>query len=225
MVGESGSGKTTTARMVLGLQQPDAGVVELFDEPWSSVREVDRRSRRSQLGAIYQDPLSSFDPRLTVGSLLADAVSFGATRNPRNHAARITELLEMVGLDAELARRNPATLSGGQRQRLAIARALAPNPRVLICDEPVSALDVSVQAQVLDLLDELQQRLGLSYLFISHDLSVIRHMSDDVVVMRAGEVVECGATEEVFTAPRHDYTRALLAAAPLLGTQQSGGGL
>lgn len=225
VVGESGSGKTTTARIVLGLLAPDAGAVELFDEPWSSAREVDRRSRRSQLGAIYQDPLSSFDPRLSVGSLLADAVSFGATRNPRSHAARITELLQMVGLDAEMSGRNPATLSGGQRQRLAIARALAPHPRVLICDEPVSALDVSVQAQVLDLLDELQQRLGLSYVFISHDLSVIRHMSDDVLVMRAGEVVESGATEQVFTSPRHDYTRALLAAAPLVGTQKSGGGL
>ncbi|PYI38682.1 ABC transporter ATP-binding protein [Arthrobacter psychrolactophilus] len=225
VVGESGSGKTTTARIVLGLLAPDAGAVELFDEPWSSAREVDRRSRRSQLGAIYQDPLSSFDPRLSVGSLLADAVSFGATRNPRSHAARITELLQMVGLDAEMSGRNPATLSGGQRQRLAIARALAPQPRVLICDEPVSALDVSVQAQVLDLLDELQQRLGLSYVFISHDLSVVRHMSDDVLVMRAGQVVESGATERIFTSPRHDYTRALLAASPLVGTQESGGGL
>lgn len=215
VVGESGSGKTTTARMALGLLHPDSGDVELFGEPWSSIPESERRTRRPSLGAIYQDPLSSFDPRLTAGSLLADALSFGATRNPREHTAKIQELLQMVGLATELAGRNPATLSGGQRQRLAIARALAPEPRVLICDEPVSALDVSVQAQVLDLLDDLQQRLGLSYLFISHDLSVIRHMSDAVLVMRAGEVVESGATEQVFTDPQHDYTRTLLAAAPL----------
>ena len=214
VVGESGSGKTTTARMALGLLAPDAGSVELFGEPWSQVPEAARRTRRSALGAIYQDPLSSFDPRLSAGSLLADAVSFGATRNPRRHAAKISELLALVGLDEELAGRNPATLSGGQRQRLAIARALAPNPRVLICDEPVSALDVSIQAQVLDLLDELQRRLGLAYLFISHDLSVIRHMSDEVLVMRGGKVVESGATESVFTAPAHPYTRALLAASP-----------
>ncbi|MEO6530912.1 MAG: ABC transporter ATP-binding protein [Specibacter sp.] len=216
VVGESGSGKTTTARMALGLLPPNAGTVELFGEPWSSVPESDRRSRRSSLGAIYQDPLSSFDPRLSTGALLADALSFGATRNPRDHTTKITELLRMVGLEPAMAARNPATLSGGQRQRLAIARALAPNPRVLICDEPVSALDVSIQAQVLDLLDELQRKLGLSYLFISHDLSVIRHMSDEVLVMRAGDVVESGATESVFTNPQHQYTRTLLAAAPAL---------
>lgn len=215
IVGESGSGKTTTARMVLGLLEPDTGSVELFGESWSGVPESARRSRRRTLGAIYQDPVSSFDPRLSAGSLLADALSSGATRNPRPHAAGIAELLQQVGLDPAVAGRNPATLSGGQRQRLAIARALAPEPRVLVCDEPVSALDVSIQAQVLDLLDELQRLLGLSYLFISHDLSVIRHMSDDVLVMRAGEVVESGTTESVFTDPQHHYTRALLAAAPL----------
>ncbi|MEV8181024.1 ABC transporter ATP-binding protein [Specibacter sp. NPDC078692] len=214
VVGESGSGKTTTARIALGLLPPDAGTVELLGEPWSQVPERARRSRRSSLGAVYQDPLSSFDPRLSAGEVLADALSFGQTRNPRAYTGRIKELLGLVGLTPEVAQRNPATLSGGQRQRLAIARALAPNPKVLICDEPVSALDVSVQAQVLDLLDELQQRLGLSYLFISHDLAVIRHMSDNVLVMRAGEVVESGATESVFTDPQHEYTRSLLAAAP-----------
>ncbi len=214
VVGESGSGKTTTARMALGLLTPDAGTVELFGEPWSPVPEAARRSRRSALGAIYQDPLSSFDPRLSAAALLTDALSFGATRTPRAYTAEITELLHLVGLDAQTADRQPATLSGGQRQRLAIARALAPRPQVLICDEPVSALDLSIQAQVLDLLDELQQRLGLSYLFISHDLSVIRHMSDSVLVMRAGAVVESGATESVFNNPQHDYTQALLTAAP-----------
>ena len=212
VVGESGSGKTTTARMALGLLVPDAGSVEFCGEPWSAAAESARRARRPSLGAIYQDPLSSFDPRLSTASLLADSLSFGATRNPRSYSGEISQLLEMVGLHPDLAPRNPATLSGGQRQRLAIARALAPKPKVLICDEPVSALDVSIQAQVLDLLDELQQSLGLSYLLISHDLAVIRHMSDDVLVMKAGEVVESGATESVFTNPQHSYTRALLAA-------------
>ncbi|PQZ95160.1 ABC transporter ATP-binding protein [Arthrobacter sp. MYb227] len=214
VIGESGSGKTTTARMVLGLLKPDTGAVTLFGSPWSKLSEAQRRPRRPQLGAIYQDPLSSFDPRFNVGQLLADALSFGATRSSRKHLTRIKELLNLVGLESGFITRNPATLSGGQRQRLAIARALAPNPRVLICDEPVSALDVSIQAQVLDLLDDLQRQLGLSYVFITHDLSVARHMSDDVVVMRRGALVESGPTEEVFTAPAHPYTRALLAAAP-----------
>lgn len=214
VVGESGSGKTTTARMALGLLAPDTGAVELFGEPWSQIPESVRRTRRPGLGAIYQDPLSSFDPRLSAGSLLADALSRGATRKPRAYVGQINELLKVVGLEPDVAERHPGTLSGGQRQRLAIARALAPKPRVLICDEPVSALDVSIQAQVLDLLDELQRRFGLGYLFISHDLAVIRHMSDEVLVMRAGEVVEAGATELVFGDPQHDYTRQLLAAAP-----------
>lgn len=218
VVGESGSGKTTTARMVLGLLAPDSGSVELFGKPWSKLPESGRRPNRPLLGAIYQDPLSSFDPRMSVGKLLADALSSGATRNPRAYSGRIAELLGLVGLEQTLATRNPETLSGGQRQRLAIARALAPNPRVLICDEPVSALDVSIQAQVLDLLDELQRELGLSYLFISHDLSVIRHMSDHVLVMQGGVVVESGATEPVFSNPQHPYTKALLSASPELVT-------
>lgn len=219
VIGESGSGKTTTARMALGLLKPDTGAVTLFGSPWSKLSESQRRPQRPQLGAIYQDPLSSFDPRFSVGALLADALSFGATRNPRKHLNRINELLNLVGLETEFLTRSPATLSGGQRQRLAIARALAPNPRVLICDEPVSALDVSIQAQVLDLLDDLQQQLGLSYVFITHDLSVVRHMSDDVVVMRKGALVESGPTEEVFSAPAHPYTRALLAAAPQISSK------
>lgn len=235
IVGESGSGKTATARMLLGLTDPDAGTVELFGEPWAGearrsearpsetghgqmVREATRRARRHQLGAIYQDPLSSFDPRMTVGALLADAVSHGRTTRAARHAARIRELLELVHLAPELAGRHPRTLSGGQRQRVAIARALAPGPRVIVCDEPVSALDVSVQAQVLDLLDELQRELGLTYLFISHDLAVVQHASDSLVVMRGGRIVESGPAAEVFAHPQHAYTRALLAAAPRLGT-------
>ncbi|MGG5751084.1 dipeptide ABC transporter ATP-binding protein [Zafaria sp. Z1313] len=216
LVGESGSGKSTTARMILGLAAPDAGDVRLFGRPWSGATEAGRRPRRRQLGAVYQDPFSSFDPRMDVGSILADALSGGTTRRAARHRAAIAELLALVGLGEDVARRHPRTLSGGQRQRVAIARALAPQPRVLLLDEPVSALDVSVQAQILDLVDGLQERLGLSCLFISHDLAVVRHMSDEVAVMRAGRIVERGPTEEVFTAPSHDYTRALLAATPSL---------
>ncbi|EMY32496.1 ABC transporter, partial [Arthrobacter crystallopoietes BAB-32] len=212
LVGESGSGKTTTARLALGLAEPDAGGVRLFGEPWSGLAERDRRSRRALVGAVYQDPLSSFDPRLTVGQLLADALSAGRSLNPKPHAAEINRLLDLVGLPAHLAARGPRTLSGGQRQRVAIARALAPQPKIIICDEPASALDVSVQAQILDLLNDLQQEFGLSYLFISHDLGVVRHMSDRVAVMQGGRIVEHGPAEQLFSAPQHPYTRRLLAA-------------
>ncbi|MBG6084045.1 dipeptide ABC transporter ATP-binding protein [Zhihengliuella flava] len=223
IVGESGSGKTTTARLLLGLTEPDAGRVELFGRAWAGtsgsghhVREAERRDRRHQLGAVYQDPLSSFDPRWTVGALLADALSRGRTARAGRYMGRIQELLGLVGLSPELSGRHPRTLSGGQRQRVAIARALAPEPRVIVCDEPVSALDVSVQAQVLDLLDDLQRELGLTYLFISHDLAVVQHVSDSLVVMREGRIVESGPAADVFAAPQHEYTRALLAAAPTL---------
>ena len=213
VVGESGSGKTTIARLVLALDRPDSGSVELLGSPWSTATERKRRTRRPRIGAIYQDALSSFDPRLTVGQILADALSGGRSRKT---TPEVGELLLQVGLDPQLARRRPRLLSGGQQQRVAIARAIAPQPDILVCDEPVSSLDVLVQAQVLDLLDELQRTRGLSYLFISHDLGVVRHMSDSVLVMRAGRVLEHGPTEEVFSSPQHDYTRALLAAAPRL---------
>jgi peptide/nickel transport system ATP-binding protein len=216
LVGESGSGKTTIARIALGLTAPDAGEVRLFGEPWSALAEKDRRSRRPLIGTVYQDPLSSFDPRLTVGQTLADAATGGRTLNPRGSGSQVNELLEMVGLPADFARRGPGTLSGGQRQRVAIARALAPRPRILICDEPASALDVSIQAQILDLLDDLQRELGLSYLFISHDLGVVRHMSDRVAVLRRGRIVEQGPAEQLFAAPQHPYTQQLLASSPAL---------
>lgn len=214
IVGESGSGKTTLARLALALDRPDSGHVELLGTPWSSVAEHERQHRRSRIGAIYQDALSSFDPRLTVGQILADALSDGRTRRA---GAEVYELLDQVGLAPELARRRPRLLSGGQQQRVAIARAIAQGPEILVCDEPVSSLDVLVQAQVLDLLDELQRSRGLSYLFISHDLGVVRHVSDSVLVMRHGRVLEAGPTEEVFSAPQQEYTRELIAAAPRLG--------
>ncbi|WP_423923441.1 dipeptide ABC transporter ATP-binding protein [Frigoribacterium sp. 2-23] len=214
LVGSSGSGKTTTARLLLGLTEPDAGSVELLGAPWSPLRERDRRPRRPALGAVYQDPAASFDPRRTVGAVLADAVTAGRSSSPSTVRSEIDALLDRVGLVSELALRYPATLSGGQRQRVAIARALAARPRVLICDEPVSALDVTVQAQVLDLLDDLQRDEGLAMLFITHDLDVVEHMSDRVAVMHDGRFVEQGATSDVFSRPTHAYTRALLAARP-----------
>ena len=216
LVGASGSGKTTTARLLLGLDVPDAGTVQLLGEPWAPLRERDRRARRPLLGSIYQDPASSFDPRLPVGRLLADALTGGDRTRVRGDALRrdVVALLDRVGLAADLADRGTASLSGGQRQRVAIARALAARPRVVVCDEPVSALDVSVQAQVLDLLDDLQREEGLAYLLISHDLDVVGHMADRVAVMQHGRVVEQGRTAEVFAAPRHEHTRALLAARP-----------
>lgn len=221
LVGESGSGKTTTARMLLGLTAPDAGEVRLFGQQWSALRESERRPDRPLLGAVYQDALSSFDPRWSVGRLLADAaVGMGPAPRFRRRTAsadrreRVAGLLAMVGLGPELAARSPRTLSGGQRQRVGIARALAAQPKILICDEPVSSLDVSIQAGILDLLDDLQHRIGLSYVFISHDLSVVRHMSDDVAVMLAGRIVETAPAEQLFNTPVHPYTRLLLASAP-----------
>jgi peptide/nickel transport system ATP-binding protein len=213
LVGESGSGKTTVARIALGLTRSDAGEVRLLDEPWSTLPEAQRRGRRGLIGAIYQDPLSSFDPRWTVERILADAITAGRGIRPASHRDRIVELLESVGLSPDLMTRRTRSLSGGQRQRVSIARAIAPSPRVLICDEPVSSLDVSIQAQVLDLLDDLQSSLGLAYLFISHDLGVIRHVSDRVAVMSEGRIVETGTAEQLFAAPEHPYTQRLLASA------------
>ncbi|SMH43100.1 peptide/nickel transport system ATP-binding protein [Rathayibacter oskolensis] len=211
LVGESGSGKSTVARLLLALRRPDAGAVEFLGEAWSEAPERLRRPLRPRIGAIYQDSLSSFDPRWSVGRLLRDAIGRGD--GPRASAA---SLLESVGLTPELERRSPRTLSGGQRQRVSIARALASRPDVLICDEPVSALDVSVQAQILDLLDELQRRHGLALLVISHDLGVIAHMSDRIAVMRDGRIVETGSAAALMAAPREEYTRRLLADAPRL---------
>jgi len=213
IVGESGSGKSTTARIALGLLDPDKGEVWFAGRPWAGgptpIRERDRRPERPHFGVVYQDPLSSFDPRWTVGEILSDALDAGAV--PRaDHASRITALLDRVRLPAEFTRRRPLQLSGGQRQRVAIARSLAASPKVIVCDEPVSALDVSVQAQVLDLLDTLQRETGVAYLFISHDLGVIRQVSDEVLVMQDGRIVERGATEDVLDRPQHPFTKKLV---------------
>ena len=216
LVGESGSGKSTVARMSLGLAMPDAGEVRLLGEPWAPLPERQRRSRRGRITAIYQDPLGSFDPQWSVGKILSDALPLAGRLSRGQRRNEVRQLLDLVGLRAQFAERLPLRLSGGQRQRVAIARALAPNPEVIVCDEPVSALDVSIQAQVLDLLDQLQHEFQLSYLFISHDLGVIQHVSDELLVMRQGRIVEAGRTAEVFSHPTEPYTRQLLAAAPRL---------
>ncbi|MCK9931557.1 ABC transporter ATP-binding protein [Frankia sp. Mgl5] len=214
VVGESGSGKTTVARIVLGMLAPDEGEVRFAGEPWSGLPERARRARRLRIQAIYQDPLGSFDPRFTTERIISEALGAAGVPRGRGRRDRVVDLLERVGLDAALLRRRPLELSGGQRQRVAIARALAPGPALLVCDEPVSALDVSVQAQILDLLADLQRGLGVALLFISHDLGVIHHSSDRLIVMKDGDVVETGPVERVFSHPEHDYTRALLAAVP-----------
>ena len=218
IVGESGSGKTTTARIALALTEATSGDVLLHEKPWSSISAPARRAVRKQIGVIYQDALSSFDPRWPVGRILVDSLKTGR-RPPSSKAEalqRAVRLLEQVGLTREHLSAAPLRLSGGQRQRVSIARALAPEPGIIVCDEPVSALDVSVQAQVLDLLTELQDELGVSYLFISHDLGVIHHMSDRILVMKDGRLVEQGDAEEVFARPAHPYTQRLLTALPRL---------
>ncbi|WOD15525.1 ABC transporter ATP-binding protein [Paraburkholderia kirstenboschensis] len=217
IVGESGSGKSTCANVVLGLVTPSTGDVTFLGTHWNgaNVNESSRRALRPRLQYIPQDPLSSFDPRHTVQQLLQEGL-FSTRLEKRALLDRSVELLEQVGLDATYLGRRPATLSGGQRQRVAIARAIAPEPALIVCDEPVSALDVYVQAQVLDLLAALQSRLDMSLLFISHDLDVVRHVSDRVLVFSNGRVVEAGDAQGVFDSPEHAYTRELMAASPSL---------
>jgi peptide/nickel transport system ATP-binding protein len=210
VLGESGSGKTTTADIVLGLRGVDTGTVRLLGEPWSELSERNRRGVRHRIQLVQQDPMSSFDPRYPVERIIGEAV------RGRGRRDRVAELLDLVGLGTELLDRKPGQLSGGQRQRVAIARALAPEPDVLVCDEPVSALDVCIQAQILDLFADLRRTLAVAMVFISHDLGVIHHTSDRVIVMKDGVVVESGPVTQVFGAPNHPYTRELLAALPRL---------
>ncbi|GGD88737.1 dipeptide ABC transporter ATP-binding protein [Microbacterium murale] len=210
IVGESGSGKSTTARIALALESADAGEVRLLDQPWSTVSEQRRRALRPHIGVVYQDPLSSFDPRWNAERILLDAIPADAGLNRNQKAQRVRDLLAQVALPAAMAERFPLRLSGGQRQRIAIARALATSPEILVLDEAVSALDVSVQAQILDLLVDLQNEYALSYLFISHDLGVIHHMSDRMLVMKDGVVVEQGDADRIFREPAHAYTQELV---------------
>lgn len=214
IVGESGSGKTTTARMLLKLIEPTSGSMTFDGADIASLEKAGLSDFRQRVQPIFQDPYSSLDPIFTIERILEEPLKTYKRGNRQERAARVRELMEQVALPASMLRRYPAELSGGQRQRVAIARALALNPELIVCDEPVSALDVLVQAQILKLLGDLQRDLGLSYLFISHDLAVVRLISDYVCVMKDGELVEAATSEEVFQNPRHPYTRKLLASIP-----------
>ena len=215
VVGESGSGKTSLVKVVMGLTEPDSGTLQLEGERWDRLPEKARRARRARLQLIAQDPFSSFDPRYTVEKLIGESLdSVGIYGDARRQ--RVRQLLDEVQLGDRFLQRYPQQLSGGQRQRVAIARAFAPNPALLVADEPVSALDVSVQAQVLDLLAEMQAEHGTALLFISHDLGVIQHLADRVLVMQNGQIVESGALTQVFAAPQHPWTQKLLQALPAI---------
>ncbi|NGO50772.1 ABC transporter ATP-binding protein [Mesorhizobium camelthorni] len=221
LVGESGSGKSTIARMVVGLLPPTAGSVHIGGaDIWAESGGVRQRQIRRRIQMIFQDPFASLNPRWRVGSIVAEPIkAFGLIADARDREARVGELLALVGLDPRDAGKFPHEFSGGQRQRIAIARALASEPEFIVCDEPTSALDVSVQAQVLNLLRELQERLGLTYLFISHNLAVVRHMATRVGVLYLGRLVEEAPARELFAAPKHPYTRMLLDAVPDIGME------
>ena len=214
IVGESGSGKTTTARMLLKLIEPTDGSITFDGKDVLTLKGKDLKDFRQRVQAVFQDPYSSLNPMFTVGKIIEEPLAAYKRGNATERRKRVLELMEQVALPQHFYRRYPAELSGGQRQRISIARALALNPDLIVCDEPVSALDVLVQDQILTLLKKLQEELGLSYLFISHDLAVVRLISDYVCVMKDGELVEAASSEEVFTNPRHPYTRKLLASIP-----------
>jgi len=223
LVGESGCGKTTVGRSILRLVPTQAGRVLFEGEDWSSLPAAALRARRRAVQIVFQDPMAALDPRLRVRDAVAEGLeAFRIGADAAERAARVDAALARVQLDASLATRFPHELSGGQRQRVCIARALAVEPRLLICDESVSALDVSIQAQILNLLRDLQQELGIAYLFITHDLGVVRNLAHRVAVMYLGQIVEEGPTEAVFTQPRHPYTRALLAAVPSVDPARRG---
>ena len=213
LVGESGCGKTTTSKMVLGLERPTAGTIRFEGADVATLEGAARRRYRQSVQAVFQDPYGSLDPRMRVGTIIAEPLVINERRGAAERRRRVQELLDLVALPARSADLYPHEFSGGQRQRIAIARALALSPRLIVLDEPVSALDVSIRAQILNLLRDIQKRLGVAYLFIAHDLAAVAHMSHTIAVMYLGKIVEWGEAEEVALAPQHPYTRALFAAA------------
>ncbi len=214
LVGESGCGKSTTGRLLLGLIEPTVGEVLHQGDDLARLSPAAMRLKRRQMQIIFQDPFGSLNPRMSIGAIIAEPLHIHGVGDRDSRRRRVGELLELVGLSPDHARRYPHEFSGGQRQRIGIARALALEPGFIVCDEPVSALDVSIQAQIVTLMQDLQRRLGLTYLFISHNLGIVRQIADRVAVMYLGRIVEIGDAEALFAAPRHPYTKALLSAVP-----------
>jgi oligopeptide transport system ATP-binding protein len=215
LVGESGSGKSTTGYCILQLLKPTSGSITFEGTELTTLKREEMRRMRRELQIVFQDPYSSLDPRMTVGDIVAEPLIAHGIGTKRDRRARVRELLDVVGFNPTYTNRYPHEFSGGQRQRIGIARALALSPKLIVCDEPVSALDVSIQAQILNLLKDLQRDFRLTYLFIAHDLAVVRSVSDRIAVMNRGKIVEIGPAEQVYTNPQDEYTQALLSAVPI----------